>query len=94
MELVLIVPDMSKKVDIRKIKREIISYVGTRLIIDSCPEEAPRVLLKETMRRKDKEKLSEIMTEDNLGGLIFIEVEDGETYPDDYISAKAYKDEF
>ena len=94
MELVLIVPDMSKKVDIRKIKNEIISYVGTRLINDSCSEKVPGVLLKETIDSDDKEKLSELMSEDDLGVLVFIEVEDEETYPDYYISAKACKDEF
>lgn len=94
MELVLIVPDMSKKVNIGKIKNEIISYVGTRLINDSCSEKVPGVLLKETIGSDDKEKLSELMSEDDLGVLIFIEVEDEETYPDYYISAKACKDEF
>lgn len=94
MELVLVVPDMSKKVDIRKIKNEIISYVGTRLINDSCSEKVPGVLLKETIGSDDKEKLSELMSKDDLGVLIFIEVEDEETYPDYYISAKACKDEF
>ena len=94
MELVLIVPDMSKKVDIRKIKNEIISYVGTRLIDDSCSERVPGVLLKETIDSDDKEELSKLMAEDDLGVLIFIEVEDGESYPDYYISAKSYKDEF
>jgi hypothetical protein len=93
MELVLIVPDMSKKVDIRKIKREIISYVGTRLIDDSCSERVPGVLLKETIGNDDKERLSKLMSEDDLGVLIFIEVEDGEDYPEYYISAKAYKEE-
>jgi len=93
MELVLIVPDMSKKVDIRKIKREIISYVGTRLIDDSCSERVPGVLLKETIGNDDKERLSKLMSEDDLGVLIFIEVEDGEDYPKYYISAKAYKEE-
>jgi hypothetical protein len=93
MELVLIVPDLSKKVDIRKIKGEIISYVGTRLIDDSCSERVPGVLLKETIGKDDKEKLSELMSEDDLGVLIFIEVEDGETYPEYYISARSYKED-
>ena len=93
MELVLIVPDMSKKVDIRKIKKEIISYVGTRLISDSCSEKVPGVLLKETIGSDDKEKLSELMSEDDLGVLIFIEVEDEDTYPEYYISTKAYKED-
>ena len=93
MELVLVVPDMSKKVDIRKIKNEIISYVGTRLIDDSCSERVPGVLLKETIGSDDKQKLSGLMSEDNLGVLIFIEVEDEIDYPEYYISAKAYKED-
>lgn len=94
MELVLVVPDMSKKVDIRKIKNEIISYVGTRLVDSSCSERVPGVLLKETIDSDDKEELSKLMAKDDLGVLIFIEVEDEESYPDYYISAKSYKDEF
>ena len=94
MELVLVVPDMSKKVDIRRIKKEIISYVGIRLVDDSCSERVPGVLLKETIDSDDKEELSKLMAKDDLGVLIFIEVEDGESYPDYYISAKSYKDEF
>ena len=93
MELVLVVPDMSKKVDIRKIKNEIISYVGTRLIDDSCSEKVPGVLLKETISKDDKEKLSELMSENDSGVLIFIEVEDGESYPEYYLSTKAYKED-
>jgi hypothetical protein len=51
------------------------------------------VLLKETIGNDDKERLSKLMSEDDLGVLIFIEVEDGEDYPEYYISAKAYKEE-
>ena len=94
MELVLVVPDMSKKVDIRKIKNEIISYVGTRLIDDSCSERVPGVLLKETISKDDKKKLSELMSEDDLGVLIFIEIKDEETCPEYYISATYKEDEF
>ena len=93
MELVLVVPDMSKKVDIRRIKKEIISYVGTRLVDDSCSERVPGVLLKETISKDDKEKLSELMSENDSGVLIFIEVEDEESYPDYYLSAKACKED-
>lgn len=93
MELVLIVPDLSKKVDVRKIKKEIISYVGTRLVDDSCAERVPGVLLKETIGSDDKKELSKLMSEDDSGVLIFIEVEDEEDYPEYYISAKAYKEE-
>lgn len=93
MELVLVVPDLSKKVDIRRIKKEIISYVGTRLVDDSCAERVPGVLLKETIGSDDKKELSKLMSEDDSGVLIFIEVEDEEKYPDYHISTKAYKDD-
>lgn len=92
MELVLVIPDMSKKVDIRKIKTEIVSYVGTRLISE-LNENIPGVYLKETLSKDDKETLSELMSKDESGALIFIEVEDENSYPQYYLSAKAYEED-
>lgn len=90
--LVIIVPDLSKKVDVRKIKKEIVSYVGTRLIDESATvENSPGVVLKDTISDDDKEQLSKLMSKDELGVLVFIDVEEDANYPEYWISAKAYE---
>lgn len=70
-QLVLILPFLGKKVDVSKIKKEVISYVGTRMM-DSTDESVPGVLLKYPLGYDDMKRLSGQMPAD--ASLIFIEL--------------------
>lgn len=71
MQLILIVPSMSKRVDIRKIKAEIIRYVGTRLTVDDTDlYELPGVVIKEPLPSEDKDYISKLIED---GVIVFIE---------------------
>lgn len=95
MQIILIIPEVSKKVNIPAVQKKILEYVGTRMINDSFDtENMPGVALNQLLTQKDKEKLSELMTTDKNGALMFIEIDDEKSVPDtDYIDAKLIQDE-
>ena len=76
---------MSKKVDIRKIKAEIIRYVGTRLTVDDADlNDLPGVIVKEALPEEDKDYISKLIEE---GVIAFIEFAHDGDDDLDYIDA-------
>ena len=70
-QLVLILASLEKKVDVSKIKKEVISYVGMRMV-DNTDENVPGVLLKFPLGYNDMKELSGLMPAE--ASLIFIDM--------------------
>lgn len=90
-QLVLIIPSLSAKLDIKRIVKQIISYVGTRMV-EQADAEMPGVVLKETLSEEDKKTLKEMCLNDNrTGALAFITFE--ENFDGEWIDAIMIQDE-
>ena len=64
--------DTSKKVI--DLKNEIVKYVGTRMLDSDVDEDIPGLMINQTLSSDEKEKLSEMCTDDEY--LVFIESTD------------------
>ena len=84
-QLVLIAPSILKKIDFKKVKQTIRSYVGTRLI-DTDSEEIPGIILKEKLSKDDKKYLQKEIFPDNDGCLVFVDVNEDIECPE-YLNA-------
>lgn len=96
-QLVLIIPSIGVKLDMKRSIRQIVSYVGTRMVDDDLlGENVPGVLLKSTLCKKDKENLQEIVFSSNGDGVLaFITLTEEGTEGLNYIDAtiNSYEDE-
>lgn len=93
-QLIVITAVIGSKVDLKKAKIIIEKYVGTRMLDADVNDDAPGVLLKEPLRKEDKQHLQEeIFPSEKTGCLIFMDVD--ETLPEsnhDYINATIVDD--
>lgn len=71
-QVVIIIPKMSAKVDIKKLKKEIVAYVGLRLI-ESSTDDMPAVMFKESLNEEDMKHITSLIPESD-GSMIFIDV--------------------
>lgn len=93
-QLVLIIPIIGAKLDIKQSIKKIVSYVGTRMVDSDVSENIPGVLLKSPLCKKDKEHLQEIIFASNGDGVLaFITLPEEGTDSITYINATINGDE-
>ena len=89
-QLIVITPSaLIKNFNYNAAKKNIVSYVGTRLVKDAS-DEMPGIIVKEILDEKDKQAIQNIVfPEGTNGAIFFIEInEDCEVFHTDYLSAK------
>lgn len=69
-QLILIIPSVGAKLDMRRSIKQIVSYVGTRMVDSSTNESVPGVLLKSPLCKEDKKRLQEIIFASNGDGVL------------------------
>lgn len=72
-QLIIIVPATDKRCDYKKVKQQIVAYVGSRLVEDKVDEAVPAVMLKEILPFEERKTLTESIFKGD-GTLIFIEM--------------------
>lgn len=78
MKTAILIVSMIKKGDNSKkvidLRNEIVKYVGTRMLDGDVDENIPGIMINQTLSSNEKEKLSEMCTDDEY--LVFIESTD------------------
>lgn len=88
-QLILIIPSTSiKNFNYNAAKKNIMSYIGTRLV-EECPEEMPGMLVKEVLDKEDKQAITGIVFPNHESGTIaFITFNEDNEPNDSYLSAE------
>ena len=93
MKTAILIVSKIKKGDISKkvidLKNEIVKYVGTRMLDGDVDEDAPGLMINQTLATNEKKKLSEMCTADEY--LVFIESTD-EAEDSGYIDCELKED--